>query len=221
MKNYNTVEIALREKGIRLSDIGRMTGYTISTVNNVIGRHSSNLILQDCIASLLGSDPEALWGLDYHPRARLLRRNTDVKFNRYSRRYTNFVPQTAGDRIRKARYEKQLRLDELAEATGIDSSALSRYETNERRPSRKTCERIGLALGTDPNYLLYGDGNNPKQPTVSADTMPDCCNSPAEFPAAEQAAPSTGSDSLSNGSESSENDRIPSEKIDFQRTGTF
>ncbi len=171
MKNQNSIRLALKDKGYLDPDIARMTGYCTATVANVIRRTVHTLVVQDAIAAILEIDAEVLWGLDYHARARQLRRNTDVRFDRFRKRYTGFTPQTRGDRIRKTRYAKQLRLEELAEATGIDITVLSRYERGNRKPSPKTCERIGLALGVDPQYLLFGeDEPNFEQPPAAPAT---------------------------------------------------
>lgn len=156
MHKQNTILLSLREKGISQQDLVRMTGYCAATVNYVIFRKANTLVIQDCIAALLQMDPVDLWGMDYHPRARHLRKTSGARYDLLKKRYVGFNQLPLGDRIRSARYDKRYPLEQLADITGIDVSTLSRYESGARRPSRPTCERLAVALDVDAEYLLFG-----------------------------------------------------------------
>lgn len=158
MKKQNTITIALGNKGFSFRDIAGMTGFSAATVYAVVNRKNRNLILQDVIAGLLGEDPEILWGLDYHPRARkFLASRSTMTLDRFCKHYTIKNPSTLGDRIRNERYRQKMSLDDLADRTGIDKSALSHYETGDRKPNQKSCELIGFALGISPDWIVFAD----------------------------------------------------------------
>jgi transcriptional regulator with XRE-family HTH domain len=57
--------------------------------------------------------------------------------------------------------------DELAAATGIDSSNIRAYENGRAMPSVQSLVRIAYALGVDPGVLL--DGLLPELFALSAD----------------------------------------------------
>ncbi len=178
----NTIRLALKDKGVTVRDIVAMTGYSLVTVNHVIRRKSRSRVVQDVIAALLELDPVHVWGIDYHPTARQLRKTNNLRFDLLRNRYLALVAQTRGDRLRRARYAKSLCLEELAEISGIDVSALSRYETGARRSTRKTCERLAIALGVDPEHLLFGnDKPSLVQPAGPAETDPDRCSGPVSL----------------------------------------
>ena len=54
-------------------------------------------------------------------------------------------------RLRRAREKKRLSLDDLARATGISTSTLSRLESAQRKPSLELLIPITTALGMIPN----------------------------------------------------------------------
>ena len=155
MKTLNTIEIALKEHGIRQSDIANSIGYGINTVNNNVQRKAHTQVVQDVIASILEIDPETLWGLDYAPRAKKALRQ--IGFIARTRKYQITRMDRPGDWMRRLRYERKIPLDALEDATGIHKSTLSRYENNKRRMAGKTIERIAMGLGVDPNWIEFGD----------------------------------------------------------------
>lgn len=61
-----------------------------------------------------------------------------------------------GDRIAAARKRYTMTHDQLAAATGIDSSNIRSYESGRAMPSIHTLVRIAVALETDPGDLLDG-----------------------------------------------------------------
>ena len=63
-----------------------------------------------------------------------------------------------GDRIRFARQKTGIPLTELARASGIDKSNLSRAESGKSTPSSENLPRLAKALGVDIEYLT---GENP------------------------------------------------------------
>jgi transcriptional regulator with XRE-family HTH domain len=62
-------------------------------------------------------------------------------------------------RIRKARKDQRLPLEELAERSGIAASYLGQIERGERKPSLKTFATISAALRIPPGILI-GDGQS-------------------------------------------------------------
>ena len=62
-----------------------------------------------------------------------------------------------GNRIRFARHEKEMTLEQLSSVLGITKSALSQYEVGDRRVSVKRLLSICYALDISPNYLFGWD----------------------------------------------------------------
>ena len=61
---------------------------------------------------------------------------------------------STGNLIRLYRQKHGLTQAELAEAVGIGQTALSRYENDQRRPQRRTLQRIAKTLGVRYDELL-------------------------------------------------------------------
>jgi transcriptional regulator with XRE-family HTH domain len=59
-----------------------------------------------------------------------------------------------GQRLRALRAERGISQDELAERTGIHSTAIGRLERGTREPRLKTILRLAEGLGTQPGRLL-------------------------------------------------------------------
>lgn len=208
MKKYNTIELELRKRGIMPADLARASGLTDNTVRQVVHRKAHNRVVQDIIANILGIQPETLWGLDYDPKSRKAIR--EAAFNKRTKRYQVRQWVVPGDRMRKLRYERQMPLEQLSNATGIDITALSRYENGNRKMARKTVERIALGLGVDPDWIQFGDEVT-KQPAPPVDSAGDRCSDPSLFP------PSMGNVPPSKDGGMPENRRTQSENIPCQR----
>ena len=63
--------------------------------------------------------------------------------------------------LKKMRADSGLTQPALAEASGLDSSTVTRYESGERRPTAESCKRLAAALGVDRNALLLVCGYAP------------------------------------------------------------
>ncbi|WP_051044313.1 helix-turn-helix transcriptional regulator [Clostridium sp. MSTE9] len=61
-----------------------------------------------------------------------------------------------GQRIRETRTQKGLTQKEIAERCGMADSAIRKYESGTVTPKYETLERIGLALGVEPYWLMTG-----------------------------------------------------------------
>jgi transcriptional regulator with XRE-family HTH domain len=61
---------------------------------------------------------------------------------------------TLGERILVLRKRRRWRLEDLAEASGLSTSMLSRYERGLSMPPADALRDIARALGTSPDYLL-------------------------------------------------------------------
>jgi transcriptional regulator with XRE-family HTH domain len=61
-----------------------------------------------------------------------------------------------GRRIAEGRREAALTQDEVAAASGIDSSNIRAYENGRAMPSIHSLVRIAVALGLEPGSLLQG-----------------------------------------------------------------
>lgn len=208
MKTCNTIELELKKRGIRPVDIADASGFSVACVAQVVQRKSHNRVIQDIIADILEINPETLWGLDYSPKAKKAIRL--ATFERKSKAYQVHRLDRPGDRLRKLRYERQMSLDVLFEITGIDKTALNRYENGIRRMSRKTIERISLGLGIDPDWIQFGNTVT-KQPASPVAVAEDRCSDSSYFP------PSTGSVLPSSGGGTSKKRRTRSEIINCQR----
>lgn len=66
--------------------------------------------------------------------------------------------QDVGQLIKGQRVQVGISQPELAEATGMDPSTITRIEAGERRPRPDKCRRLAQALGMDPNDLLLSFG---------------------------------------------------------------
>lgn len=61
---------------------------------------------------------------------------------------------SAGERIRKLRWKKGVKLEELGAKVGLTAAAMSRYELGQRRISVELTARIAEALGVPIQALL-------------------------------------------------------------------
>ena len=62
-----------------------------------------------------------------------------------------------GENMRKAREEKGLTQEQLAEILKTKQNTISRWENGEREPSLEMVVKIARSLDCDPNYLLGFD----------------------------------------------------------------
>lgn len=69
-------------------------------------------------------------------------------------------------RIRKAREQKGLTREQLAERIGVSPSAIGKWETGDRTPSSDTLARLSEELGVSTDYLLELD--NPSKDSEGA-----------------------------------------------------
>ncbi|KAF0114376.1 MAG: hypothetical protein FD150_1577 [Rhodobacteraceae bacterium] len=76
----------------------------------------------------------------------------------------------AGKRIREARAEQGLSLEQLARLTGISAPALSLIETGKRDPRLTTIKRISDALRVSLATLI-ADGSGLNQPNASPSSV--------------------------------------------------
>ncbi len=65
--------------------------------------------------------------------------------------------QRLGQRIRRARHDAGLKLEEVADSLGVNKSALHRWETGERKATLPTLQQIADALGVKLDTLLADD----------------------------------------------------------------
>ena len=64
-----------------------------------------------------------------------------------------------GKRIKEVRIKKNMTQKELAEASKIDATSISRYETGVQMPNLSTLAFIASSLETSLDYLVFGNGN--------------------------------------------------------------
>ncbi|MGH0876727.1 MULTISPECIES: helix-turn-helix domain-containing protein [Bacillus] len=69
------------------------------------------------------------------------------------------MSETMGSRIQKVRKEKGIRQYELAEAIGVNHTAISLYESGKREPRKDILEKIALVTNVSIDYL-YGLTDN-------------------------------------------------------------
>lgn len=62
--------------------------------------------------------------------------------------------QRLGQRIRSARHDAGLKLEDVADTLGVGKSALHRWEVGERKPSVPMLQQIADALGVKLDKLL-------------------------------------------------------------------
>lgn len=65
-----------------------------------------------------------------------------------------------GDRLKLALKSKGMNQSDLARATGITTSAISRYVNTSREPTATMMRKICESLGVSSDYLLGIDGDN-------------------------------------------------------------
>ncbi|ONK14151.1 helix-turn-helix transcriptional regulator [Streptomyces sp. MP131-18] len=101
------------------------------------------------------------------------------------------MPDTIGDRLRKARKRAGLSQRDLARESGVSYSLITKIEQNERQDARlETLHRIARVLDTTTTALITSDGDRqgiPPEPSaqwdevrdaVSATTLSDIAESP-------------------------------------------
>lgn len=64
-----------------------------------------------------------------------------------------------GKRIKEVRIKKNMTQKELAEASKIDATSISRYETGVQMPNLSTLVFIASSLETSLDYLVFGNGS--------------------------------------------------------------
>jgi transcriptional regulator with XRE-family HTH domain len=73
-------------------------------------------------------------------------------------------------RLKAARDLRKFSQDELAERSGLQSSAISHFETGNRKPSFDNLKRLADALGVSTDYLL-GRTNDPEGYAAPSDPL--------------------------------------------------
>jgi transcriptional regulator with XRE-family HTH domain len=73
-------------------------------------------------------------------------------------------------RLKAARELRGLNQDQLAERSGLQSSAVSHFETGGRKPSFDNLKRLADALGVSTDYLL-GRTSDPEGHAVHSDPL--------------------------------------------------
>lgn len=71
-----------------------------------------------------------------------------------------------GARLRVLRVARGLSQGDLARLVGRHQTVIGPYERDEYAPSREIVERLASALGTSPEYLLFG--REPRRSTIDA-----------------------------------------------------
>jgi len=69
---------------------------------------------------------------------------------------------TIGERIRAARVARNLSQDALGDAVGVRGATISRYESDDLRPTLATLEAIADELGASFGWLGAGEGRPPR-----------------------------------------------------------
>lgn len=64
-----------------------------------------------------------------------------------------------GKRIRETRKKHNMKLEDLAEKTGLSLSYISLIERGLKNPSLKALERIAKAFNLPPSYFFYEDND--------------------------------------------------------------
>ena len=86
---------------------------------------------------------------------------------------------TIGEKIAKARREKRLTQEELADRLGVSRQAVSKWESGAALPETDKLARLSGLLGVSCDYLLCDDASEeqgnafgrPKQETQTAQTL--------------------------------------------------
>jgi transcriptional regulator with XRE-family HTH domain len=65
--------------------------------------------------------------------------------------------ETIGERLRRARRERNVTQMELASRTGIAHSTVVRIECGQVKPKLETVWMLAEALGVDPKWVVFGD----------------------------------------------------------------
>lgn len=74
------------------------------------------------------------------------------------------------ERLKAARELRAFNQDQLAERSGLQSSAISHFETAKRKPSFDNLKRLADALGVSTDYLL-GRTKDPEGHAVPSDPL--------------------------------------------------
>jgi transcriptional regulator with XRE-family HTH domain len=83
--------------------------------------------------------------------------NLDI--NQEMKRGGDNMSETMGSRIQRVRKEKGIKQYELAEAIGVNHTAISLYESGKREPRKDILEKIALVTNVSVDYL-YGLTDN-------------------------------------------------------------
>ena len=66
-----------------------------------------------------------------------------------------------GERLRQARLQRGLTQEELARRASVSIVTVAKLERSEhRRPTVDTAVKLAKALGVDPAWLLFGEGED-------------------------------------------------------------
>jgi transcriptional regulator with XRE-family HTH domain len=74
-----------------------------------------------------------------------------------------------GQRLKDAREARGLKRNALAALAGVDSSAITRWEKEDRSPKGTMVAKLAHALGCSEHWLLTGDG--PREPKFVVDEI--------------------------------------------------
>ncbi len=65
---------------------------------------------------------------------------------------------SVGQRLRRARERRALSQRDLARLSGVAYTTIARLERDRHRPIPSTVRKLAAALGVDPAWLLFGEG---------------------------------------------------------------
>jgi transcriptional regulator with XRE-family HTH domain len=74
-------------------------------------------------------------------------------------------------RLKKARAEKRINQDDVAEACGITRVSLARYESGARFPKADIVSKLASYYGVTSDYLLGNDDESDLEAQTSSDRM--------------------------------------------------
>jgi transcriptional regulator with XRE-family HTH domain len=93
---------------------------------------------------------------------------------------------TIGERLREARERRFLTQSELGQQAGLQIATISRIENDhhEGRPRLATIRRLAEALGVEPGWIMFGDGDAQGKPLARGNRarggVPDTGSYPVE-----------------------------------------
>ncbi|MCS7257740.1 MAG: helix-turn-helix transcriptional regulator [Thermomicrobium sp.] len=68
------------------------------------------------------------------------------------------MAETFGQRLRRIRERRLMTLRELGKKAGVSWTHLAKLEHDQHRPTPSTVRKLAAALGVDPAWLLFGEG---------------------------------------------------------------